>query len=71
MGRCGGFSLYKRPRRGSTEKEPEEPERTKNKERTRKRSRQFLGGIQCARYLSGVYAVLFGQYPASAVPFGR
>ena len=33
MGRCGGVSLSTRLQRGSTEKEPEEPERTKNKER--------------------------------------
>ena len=39
MSRCGGVSLYTRPQRGSTEKKPQEPERTKNKERTRKRSR--------------------------------
>ena len=36
MGRCGGVSLSTRPQGGSTEKEPEEPERTRNKERTRK-----------------------------------
>ena len=29
MGRCRGVSLSSRPQRGSTEKEPEEPERTK------------------------------------------
>ena len=57
-----------RPRRGSTENEPEEPERTKNKERTRKEKpllcgrypvyavpfrRYLLGGIQCRRYPFG------------------
>ena len=35
MGRYGGVSLSTRPQ-SSTEKEAEEPERTKNKERTQK-----------------------------------
>jgi len=64
MGRCRGVSLSSRPQRGSTEKEPEEPERTKNKERTRKEKPVLFG-----RY--PVYAVPFRRYPVSAVPFGR
>ena len=63
MGRCRGVSLSSRPQRGSTEKEPEEPERTKNKERTR-REKPVLSGWH------PVYAVPFGRYPASAVPLG-
>ena len=65
MGRCGGVSLSTRPQRGfSTEKEPEDPERIKNKERTGKGKpvlfgrypvckRYLLGGIQYRRYLLG------------------
>ena len=63
MGRCRGVSPSSRPRRDSTEKEPEEPERTKNKERTRKEKpvlfgrypmyAYLFGGIQCRRYLLG------------------
>ena len=36
MGRCRSVSLFSRRQRGSTEQEPEEPERTMNKERARK-----------------------------------
>ena len=43
VGRCGGVSLSKRPQRGSTEKEPEEPGRTKNKQRTRKEKPVLFG----------------------------
>ena len=64
MGRCRGVSLTSRPQRGSTKKEPEEPERTKNKERTRKQQPVLFG-------MYPVYAVPFGRYPLSAVPFGR
>ena len=64
MGRCRGVSLPSRSQRGSTEKEPEEPERTKNKERTRKETPVLFG-----RY--AVYAVPFRWYPVSAVPFRR
>ena len=64
MGRYGGVSLSTQPQRGSTEKEPEEPQRTKNKERTRKEKPVLFG-----RY--PVYAVPFRRYPVSAVPFGR
>ena len=53
MGRCRGVSLSSPPQRGSTEKEPEEPERTNNKERTPKEKPVLLGGIQCTRYLFG------------------
>ena len=41
MGRFRGVSLSSRPQRDSTEKEPEEPERTKNKERTRPKAGTF------------------------------
>ena len=51
MGRCRGVSLSSRPQRDSTEKEPEEPERTKNEHGNK--SRYFLGGIQCIRCLFG------------------
>ena len=51
MGRCGGVSLSTRSQRGSTEKEPEEPQRTKNEDE--KKSRYFLGSIQCTRYFLG------------------
>ena len=61
-GRCRGVSLSSRPQRGSTEKEPEQPERTKNKERTRKEKPVLFG-----RY--AVYAVPSRRYPVSAVPF--
>ena len=64
MGRCGGVSLSTRPQRGFTEKEPEEPEITKNEERTRKEKPVLFW-----RY--PVYAVPFGRYPVLAVPFGR
>ena len=64
MGRCRGVSPSSRPRRDSTEKEPEEPERPKKKERTRKEAPVLFG-----RY--PVYAVPFRRYPVSAVPFGR
>ena len=64
MGRCRGVSLSSRPQRGSTEKEPEEPERTKNKERTRKEQ-----PVPFRRY--PVSAVPFGRCPVSTVPFGR
>ena len=64
MVRCRGVSLSSRPLRVSTEKEPEEPERTKNKERARKVHPVLFG-----RY--PVYAVLSRRYPASGVPFGR
>ena len=57
MGRCGGVSLSTRPQRGSTEKEPEEPERTKDKERTRKKMPVPLGSIQCTRYLWAVSSI--------------
>ena len=63
MGRCRGVSLSSR-KRGSTEKEPEEPERAKTKERTRKEQPVLFG-----RY--PVYTVPFRRYPVSAVPFGR
>ena len=53
IGRCRGVSLSSRPQRGSTEKEPEEPGRTKNKNEREKKSRYFLGGIQYRRYLLG------------------
>ena len=43
VGRCGGVSLSKRPQRGSTEKEPEDPEITKNKERIRKEKPVLFG----------------------------
>ena len=52
MGRCGGVSLSTRPQRGSAEKKPEEPERSKNKERTRKEK-----PVHSGRY--SVYAVAF------------
>ena len=52
MSRCGGVFLSTRPQRGSTEKKPEQPERTKNKERTRKEKLLLFG-----RY--SVYAVPF------------
>ena len=91
VGRCGGrctgrfrgVSLSSRPQRGSTEKEHQEPERTKNKERTRKKSRSFgrypVYAVPFRRYpVSAVHfgrcpvsAVPFGQYPVLAVPFGR
>ena len=67
-------ALSPRPRRGSTEKEPEEPDGTKNKEPTRiKKPVLFgrypvwavpFGRIQRRRYL-------FGQCQVLAVPFGR
>ena len=63
MGRCRGVSLSSR-KRGSTEKEPEEPERAKTKERTRKEQPVLFGRYQ-------VYTVPFRRYPVSAVPFGR
>ena len=43
MGRCRGVSLSARPQKGPTEKEPEEPERTKNNERTRKEKPALFG----------------------------
>ena len=64
VGRYGGVSLSTHLRRGSTEKEPEEPEITKNEERTRKEKPVLFG-----RYI--LYAVPFERYPVSAVPFGR
>ena len=63
MGRCGGVSLSTHTQRGSTEKELDEPGRTKNKKRTRKERPVHFGrypvyavplsGIQCWRYLLG------------------
>ena len=64
VGRCGGVSLSTRPQRGSTEKEPEEPERTKSNERTRKEKPALFG-----RY--PVSAVPFGRYRQLAVLFWR
>ena len=43
VGRCGGVSRPTRPQRGSTEKEPEDPEITKNKERIRKEKPVLFG----------------------------
>ena len=53
VGRCESDSLSTRLQRSSTEKEPQESERTKNKEEDKKKSRCFFGGIQCRRYLFG------------------
>ena len=64
VGRCVDVSLSTHPRRGSTEKEPEEPERTDNKERTRAEKPVHFGPYP-------LYAVPFGRDPVSAVPFGR
>ena len=64
MGRCRGVSLSSHPQISCTEKEPEEPERTKNKQRTRKEKPVLFG-----RY--AVYALPFRRHPVSAVPFGR
>ena len=64
MGRCGGVALSTRRQSSSTENEPEEPEEQRTKNKHEKKSRYFLGGIQCTRYL-------YGRYPVSAVPFGR
>ena len=49
MGRCRGASLSSRPQRGSAEKVPEEPERTKNKERTRKQKPVLFGRVSSVR----------------------
>ena len=43
MGRCRGVSLSSHPQISCTEKEPEEPERTKNKQRTRKEKPVLFG----------------------------
>ena len=63
MGRYRGVSLSSRPQRGSTEKEPEEPERTKNKERTRKQKPALFGRSDGGTFLAvSRVAVLFWRY---------
>ena len=49
MGRCGGVALSTRRQSSSTENEPEEPEEQRTKNKHEKKSRYFLGGIQCTR----------------------
>ena len=61
MGRCRVLTSTKR---FYTEEEPEEPEITMNKERTRTEKTVRFG-----RYPA--YAIPFRRHPVSAVPFGR
>ena len=59
MRRCRGVSLSSRPQRGSTEKEPEEPERTKNKKRTPREKPVLFWAISSVR---GTFSVVTSQH---------